>query len=122
MTRVSIEIGRRHREAFVALSNDWRHIRSAPELAGIVARRDRALASWTAVLHDAVEEGSVRADDVLQGAALWIVYAAITGMVDDRYDEVPGADREPPTDTLLRVLGRGLWGATDAEDGTTRRE
>jgi AcrR family transcriptional regulator len=116
MTRASIQIGRRHREAFIALSNDWRHIRSAPELAGIVARRDRALASWTSVMHDAVDEGAMQADDVRHGSALWIVYAAITGMVDDRYDAVPGADRDPPTETLLRVLGRGLWGSAAPGD------
>ena len=114
LTRRSIEIGRRHRDAFVALSNDWRHIRSSTELADIVERRDQALKSWTSVLQDGVEEGMVRAEDVHHGAALWILYAAITGMVDDRYDSIPGSDRDPPTDTLLRVLGRGLWGAAPA--------
>jgi AcrR family transcriptional regulator len=111
MTRSSIEIGRRHRHGFVALSNDWRHIRSAPELADIVECRDRALASWTSVLDDAVREGSVRAEDVRDGGALWILYASITGMVDDRYEGVAGAEHEAPTETLLRVFERGLWSA-----------
>jgi hypothetical protein len=37
-------------------------------------------------------------------------------MVDDRYDAVPGADRDPPTETLLRVLGLGLWGSAAPGD------
>jgi AcrR family transcriptional regulator len=109
MTRASIEIGLRHRDAFIALSNDWRHIRASDELADIVVRRNHAMALWTSVLRDGVAEGTVDADDIAHGAALWIVYAAITGMVDDRYDSVPGADFAPPVDALLRVLSRGLW-------------
>ena len=109
MTRRSIDVGRRHRDAFVALSNDWRHIRASDELADIVERRDRALASWTAVLRAGVAEGSMRAEDVRSGAALWILYATITGMIDDRYEDVAGADHDPPTETLLRVLSQGLW-------------
>jgi AcrR family transcriptional regulator len=109
MTRDSIEIGLRHRDAFIALSNDWRHIRASDELADIVDRRNRAMALWTSVLRDGVADGTVDRDDIDHGAALWIVYAAITGMVDDRYDSVPGADHAPPIDALLRVLSRGLW-------------
>jgi AcrR family transcriptional regulator len=120
MTRCSIDVGRRHRDAFVALSNDWRHIRSADELADIVEQRDLALASWTAVLHDGVTERSVHSEDVRNGAALWILYAAITGMVDDRYDSVPGSDHEPPTEALLRVLGRGLWRAGESRGNDER--
>jgi TetR/AcrR family transcriptional regulator, cholesterol catabolism regulator len=114
MTRQSIEIGRRHRDAFIALSNDWRHIRSSDELADIVERRDAAMARWTSVLHDAVDEGAVAAEDVRHGGALWILYAAITGMVDDRYDSVTGSDHEAPVETLLRVLATGLWRGRDA--------
>lgn len=121
MTRQSVEIGCEHREAFIALSNDWRHIRSSEELAGIVGRRNEATALWSSVLQAAVEEGSVRAHDTSQGAALWIVYASITGMVDDRYDAVAGPEhrREPPTGVLLQVLERGLWGAGPESDPTT---
>jgi TetR/AcrR family transcriptional regulator, cholesterol catabolism regulator len=109
MTRCSIEIGQDHRDAFIALSNDWRHIRSSDDLGDIVGRRNRALALWTAVLQDGIAERAVREADVANGAALWIIYAAITGMVDDRYQDVAGAGNEPPTETLLRVFGQGLW-------------
>ena len=109
MTRCSIVVGQEHRDAFIALSNDWRHIRSSAELGDIVERRNRALALWTAVLQDGIAEDAVREADVANGAALWIIYAAITGMVDDRYQDVAGAGNEPPTETLLRVFGQGLW-------------
>jgi AcrR family transcriptional regulator len=109
MTRRSIEIGGEHRDAFVALSNDWRHIRSSDELADIVQRRDQAMAQWNAVLRDAVGEGSVRAEDVRSGSALWILYASINGMIDDRYQDVARPEQQPPTDVLLRVLAGGLW-------------
>lgn len=108
MISVAIEIGQAHRDAFIMLSNDWRHIRTSADLQELVECRNRASALWAKVLDDAVADGSVRAEDVGDGDALWIVYALITGMVDNRYDAVDDRVHDAPTATLQRVLERGL--------------
>jgi len=108
IVRASIEVGLRHRPAFVALSNDWTAIQTTPHLSDLVAQRNKASRLWLGVIDDAVSEGSIDRG-VDRGDVLWVLFAAVTGMVDDRYQAVDGSPAHPPVDLLLSVLSQGLW-------------
>lgn len=53
--------------------------------------------------------GSLRGD-IDPGAALWILYSAIVGMVGERHGDGGGIPSVPSTATLVDVLLRGLAG------------
>ena len=118
MVRTSIDVGLRHQPAFVALSNDWTSIRTAPDFGDLVGERNEASRLWLRVIDDAVNEGSLD-PGTNRGDVLWLLYAAVTGMVDDRYQAVDGSPARPPVDLLLGVLTEGLWRGNP--DKRTRR-
>ena len=107
MVRGSIEVGLRHRPAFVALSNNWTAVRTTPVLAELVEQRDKATELWLGVIGDAAREGSIRSD-ANPSDVLWLVFSSVTGMVDDRYVSIDGSSGQPPVDLLLATLSNGL--------------
>ena len=110
MIDVSVEVATAHRDAFLALTNDWSLIRRNEQLADLLAGRNDANECWATVLEAGVADGSLRAD-VEPGAALWILYSAIVGMIGERHGDGRGVPAVPSTPTLVRVLLGGL--ATD---------
>lgn len=109
MVRSSIEVGLRHRPAFIALSNNWTAVRTTPGLSELVEHRDQATRLWLEVIGDAAREGSIRSD-ANASDVLWVLFASVTGMVDDRYQAIGGSSGEPPVQLLLSTLTRGLIG------------
>ena len=107
MVRGSIEVGLRHRPAFVALSNNWTAVRTTAELSELVDKRDEATRQWLEVIAAAVREGSIRRD-ANPSDVLWVLFSSVTGMVDDRYQSIGGSSGQPPVDLLLATLSQGL--------------
>jgi AcrR family transcriptional regulator len=108
MIRRSIAIGRRHRNGFIALSNNWKHIQVTPELAELVEGRNALHALWLGVIEGGLADGSLK-PGIAPRDLLWVIYAAVTGLVDDRYQVVEGSPAEPPVDLLLTMMAGGLW-------------
>jgi AcrR family transcriptional regulator len=76
-------------EAFLTLSNHARLIHASPDFAELSARVDSMRALWQAVVAEGIADGTFRAD-LPDGAVLWFVFSAITGVVDGRYGGAPG--------------------------------
>ncbi|MCF2531811.1 hypothetical protein LZ495_31975 [Yinghuangia sp. KLBMP8922] len=108
MIRASLAAARAHPDEFLTLSNSWTHIRRAPELAGIVVRRDAGRALWADALAAGVADGSLRAG-LDPGEVLRIIFSALHGSLDHRFD-VPEAAAAPAgsADTLVALLLDGL--------------
>jgi len=107
MIESSVEVGLAHRDAFLALSNDWSLIRRSAPFEPLRVERDRATSLWSEVLRGGTEDGSLR-PDVSPAAALWILYSAVIGMVGERHGDGTGVPAPPSTATLVQVLLEGL--------------
>jgi TetR/AcrR family transcriptional regulator, cholesterol catabolism regulator len=106
MITASVLVAEAHRYEFLTFSHDWKHIRRTPELHELVERRDESIVLWRQVLADGIADGSIRAD-VPPAAVLWVIFAATTGMVDERYAESE-SPLPPPTAALVTMLLDGL--------------
>ena len=107
----SVEVGVRWRDEFLTTSNNWEWISAQPELAELGRRRDEAFRIWRKVLAEGVADGSVRPVD--PGAILWVISAAITGMVDQRYVATQEDRSSPPVSALVEILFDGLAARTN---------
>jgi AcrR family transcriptional regulator len=107
MIRTSVDVGRRYLPEFLALSNDWNHIRATPGLADLAARTRAGEALWLAVLRDGAADGSLRAD-LDPRPAYRLLVSAVAGMVDDRYDDIDDGPPERRAAAAVAVLVQGL--------------
>lgn len=75
-------------DEFLALSNNARLLRTAPQFAAVARRIETMKACWERVLVDGATDGSIRGD--LPPATVgWVVFSAVTGVVDGRYSGAP---------------------------------
>jgi AcrR family transcriptional regulator len=98
----AVSVGYRHRAQFIILSNDWSHIRRTPGLRSIVEDTRRCEAVWRRVLRDGVADGSLRSD-ITPAQTLRVLFGAVSGLVDNRYDDL-GSGRprgRPGTSSVL---------------------
>lgn len=97
-----------YRNEFISISRDNRHIAMTPGLASLVAARNACTAIWDRVLQEGMQDGSVR-QGLDTAGVIWIVFCAMTGMVDDnRAAEFAGAVTQDPLQCLTQLLTDGL--------------
>jgi AcrR family transcriptional regulator len=113
MIRCAIEVGRNHRDGFIALSNSWKQITITPELSSLMQARLELYNLWNRIILAAAKDGALR-PGVAPRDLLWIIYAAVTGMVDDRYQAAAGAPTTPPVELLVSIFRGGLWQDSEA--------
>lgn len=112
MIRCAIEVGRKHRDGFIALSNSWKQITVTPELSDLMRARLEVYNLWNKIILAAAKDGALR-PGVQPRDLLWIIYATVTGMVDDRYQAAAGAPTSPPVELLVSIFRSGLWQAAE---------
>jgi TetR/AcrR family transcriptional regulator, cholesterol catabolism regulator len=103
MLRVSSLVGQAFKNELLSISRDSRHIAMTPVLAPLIASREACVTVWDRVLHQGMDDGSVRSGLDTDGV-LWIVFSAITGIL------VPGVDdvSHDPLGCLTDLLTEGL--------------
>jgi TetR/AcrR family transcriptional regulator, cholesterol catabolism regulator len=107
----AVALGYAHRSQFIILSNDWNHIQRTPGLSAVVDSTRRCERIWRKVLADGVADGSIRAD-VRVAHALRVVFGAVAGLVDDRYDDLgSGKPRGGATIGTIILDGLGTGGS-----------
>jgi AcrR family transcriptional regulator len=107
MLRVTFDAGVAYRPEFLTISRDNRHIAMTPKLVPLITKRDECVAVWDRVLQQGMEDGSIR-ERLETAAVIWIVFSAVTGMLDEnRAAEFAGAV-EDPLDCLSDLLTQGL--------------
>jgi AcrR family transcriptional regulator len=89
-------------DEFLALSSNARLLRTAPQFDAVAARIEVMKSCWAQVQADGARDGTLRSD-LPPGAIGWVVFSAITGVVDGRYS---GAPHDP--DSLVGVLAATL--------------
>lgn len=108
MIRTTIEIGLTHKDAHLTLVSDMRIIRRTPQLAPLVEASRACITQWRRVLREGRRTGAIRAD-VQPAAAIWIIFTAMTGMIDDDYRaDMLGAPNVRPVPALCTLLVDGL--------------
>lgn len=95
-------------DEFLALSNNARLLRTAPQFAAVAERIEAMKACWQRVLADGAADGSLRAD-LPAGTVGWVVFSAVTGVVDGRYSGAP-PDRAELVAALRTTLLDGVRG------------
>jgi len=96
-------VGQAYKNELLSISRDSRHIAMTPVLAPLIASREACVTVWDRVLHQGMDDGSVRSGLDTDGV-LWIVFSAITGIL------VPGVDdvSHDPLGCLTDLLTEGL--------------
>ena len=89
MFDTAVRVGYAHRSQFLILSNDWNHIRRTPGLGVIVDQTRHCELIWMRVLKEGVGDGTLRAD-VKLAQVQRVLFGAVAGMVDNRYDDLGG--------------------------------
>jgi AcrR family transcriptional regulator len=108
MIRASLGVAREFPYEFLTLSNSWTYIRRTPELGVLVRRRDADRELWARVLAAGGADGTLR-PGLDPDAALRIVFSAIHGSLDSRFDGVaPPPDDPVGADTAVTLLLDGL--------------
>jgi TetR/AcrR family transcriptional regulator, cholesterol catabolism regulator len=108
MIRTTIDIGLAHKDAHLTLVSDMRIIRKTPQLAPLVDASRACIAQWRRVLREGRRTGVIRAD-IQPAAAIWIIFTAMTGMIDDDYRaDMLGAPNVRPVPALCTLLVDGL--------------
>jgi TetR/AcrR family transcriptional regulator, cholesterol catabolism regulator len=108
MVRMTFSDGCTYRNEYLTISRDNRHVSTAPELAPLVNARNSCVAIWDRVLREGMQEGSIQ-PGLDPAAVIWIVFSAVTGMVDvDRAATFTGAFTQDPYRSLSTLLTEGL--------------
>lgn len=108
MVRAAVDVGLHHRDAFVALSNGWESLVATPGLESLIHHRNAASRQWRRVIDAAMAAGNIE-PGFDPADVEWLLYSAVTGMVDRRYQALTRSGSRPPIDLLLHVLRSGLW-------------
>jgi len=108
MLRITLDDGCTYHNEYMTISRDNRHIAMASELAPLLHARNACVAIWDRVLRDGMQDGSIH-PGLDPGAVIWIVFSAVTGMVDmDRAAAFTGAVTQDPFQSLSALLSHGL--------------
>ncbi|WP_436772588.1 TetR/AcrR family transcriptional regulator [Yinghuangia sp. YIM S09857] len=108
MLHAALRVAREHRNGFLSLSNSWTHIRDTPELAGLLRSGEDDRRMWTDALRTGIADGSLQPDLHVDGT-LRVVFSAIHGSLDSRYDAVaPPPDAEQAAKTVVGLLLNGM--------------
>jgi TetR/AcrR family transcriptional regulator, cholesterol catabolism regulator len=108
MVRITFSDGCTYRNEYLTISRDNRHVATAPELAPLVSARDSCVAVWNRVLRDGMRDGSIQ-PGLDPAAVIWIVFSAVTGMVDvERASAFTGTFTQDPFQSLSTLLTDGL--------------
>lgn len=75
-------------DEFLALSNNARLLRTAPQFDVVAARIEAMKSCWERVQVDGASDATLRSD-LPSGAIGWVVFSAVTGVVDGRYSGAP---------------------------------
>ncbi len=108
MVRAVLTLCAGHHRAVTILHYSWPHIRTAPELAELVAANSGVLSCWESLIAAGVDDGSIRRDiDVTVVARL--VTSAIQGLSDpQRYDDPIGLVGRQGVERLYGDISRLL--------------
>ncbi len=107
MVHVTFTVGGIYRDEFMALSQDRRHVAGTPELRPLAVARNACVELWRHALLDGIADGSVDSG-IDPAAVIWIVFASLTGLVDNMGAvEYTGAVVDP-AGSLCRLLTGGL--------------
>jgi TetR/AcrR family transcriptional regulator, cholesterol catabolism regulator len=108
MVRVTFTDASGYGNEYLTISRDNRHIALTPELAPLINARNTCVTLWDQVLREGMQDGSIRAD-LDPPAVIWIVFSAVTGMVDvNRAKSFAGTFRQDPLQCLSDLLRTGL--------------
>ncbi|HEX4429699.1 MAG TPA: TetR/AcrR family transcriptional regulator [Frankiaceae bacterium] len=108
MVRITFSDGCTYRNEYLTISRDNRHVATVPELAPLVSARNACVAIWNRVLLEGIRDGSIQ-PGLDPAAVVWIVFSAVTGMVDvDRAAVFTGAFAQDPFRSLSALLQDGL--------------
>ena len=108
MVQITYSIGGRFRSEFLTLSHDTRHVALTEALAPLVAWRNQCVKLWRQVLEAGMADGSIQTavDPV---AITWVVFYAITGMLEDtRVAELSTSVIGDPLVSLSGLISEGL--------------
>jgi AcrR family transcriptional regulator len=94
MIHATVSVSVAYPSEFLSLSNNWRYISNAPELAGLIRRRDEGNELWRQVITEGQGDGSLRLG-ITPDDALWVIFSAITGLVDGRYGDLTATSTDP---------------------------
>ncbi|MEV0810436.1 TetR/AcrR family transcriptional regulator [Micromonospora sp. NPDC050200] len=102
------EVGQSHRYEHQALVGEMRLIRRTPALAPLVESGLSCIALWHQIIAAGQRDGLLR-DDVVPAAATWLIFTAITGLVDQGHrSDVLGDPAVRTVSALCAVLVDGL--------------
>ncbi len=108
MVQVSFSDACTYGNEYLSISRDNRHIALTPQLAPLINARNACVALWDRVLREGMQDGSIQAD-LDPPAVIWIVFSAVTGMVDvGRAKSFAGMFREDPLRCLHDLFRDGL--------------
>jgi AcrR family transcriptional regulator len=108
MLRVTFTDASSYGNEYLTISRDNRHIALTAGLRPLIQARNTCVALWDRVLREGMQDGSIQAGRD-PAAVLWIVFSAVTGMVDvNRSKSFAGTFREDPLQCLSGLLRDGL--------------
>jgi AcrR family transcriptional regulator len=108
MAEVAYAHGRRYRNEFLSLSHDVRHVRHTNALSPMVAWRNESVVLWRGVLDAGMADGTIQSG-IEAGAIIWIVFYAITGILEDTTSQDMAAlIAQDPMVSLRILLSDGL--------------
>lgn len=108
------DIGQRQRSAHLTLVSEVRMFGDSPALAPLVDAGHACVQVWHRVITEGQESGDLRSD-VSPAAATWLIFTAITGLVDPGHRaDALGDPSSRTVDALTKVLIDGLRSPTGA--------
>ncbi len=108
MVQITYSVAGQFRSEFLTLSHDTRHVALTDALAPLVAWRNECVGLWRAVLVDGMKDGSIQGA-VDPTAITWVVFYAITGILEDtRAAELAASVIGDPIISLSGLLSEGL--------------
>ena len=108
MVQVTFRDGCSYGNEYLTISRDNRHIALSADLQPLIKAKNACIALWDQVLREGMRDGSIQAD-LDPPAVLWIVFSAVTGMVDvNLAKSFAGTFSQDPLHCLSVLLTDGL--------------
>ncbi|MBO9522352.1 MAG: TetR/AcrR family transcriptional regulator [Nocardioidaceae bacterium] len=107
MVAASVNTAAGLRAEHMMLTDEWRTIRRSEALSVLAARRRACIDLWHEVLAEGAVDGSLRTD-VDDSSIIWLLFAAITSLVDSGYWSDIAVKPSPPLDDVCSVILDGV--------------